>query len=219
MRSKSRPIGLNAVSFIEEARRRQIIEAAIEAISEDGYTGSSLAKLAARAKISKSIISYHFAGKDELLENTVHQIYADIWNFVRPRLFAEKTARDQLRAYIESEFIYLEAHRPQLLTITYILMNHRNKNGELYLLQEAEKSNLNTLGKMLEDGQKTGEFRAFAIMPMAATLMHSINGALGQWAADSELSLQNYARELVTIFDLATRKAPAAIQRRKNARS
>ncbi len=206
MRSRTRPSGLITVSFIEEARRKQIIDATIAAVAETGYAGASLAKLAARAKISKSIISYHFAGKDELLEQTVHQIYGEIWNAVRPRLLAERTAAGQLRAYLEAEFAYLEENRAQLLTISYILMNHRDRNGRLYLHEEAEKTNLEMLGKMLEEGQKTGEFRDFAVLPMAATLMHSINGALGQWASNPNLSLTDYARELVTIFDLATRK-------------
>lgn len=206
MRSKSRSVGLKSTSFIEEARKKQIIDATIAAVAESGYAGASLAKLAARAKISKSIISYHFSGKDELLEQTVHQIYGEIWNSVRPRLLAESTAAGQLRAYIEAEFAYLEMNRAQLLTITYILMNHRDRQGRLYLHEEAEKTNLEMLGGMLEQGQKSGEFRNFAVLPMAATLMHSINGALGQWAANPDLSLSDYARELVTIFDLATRK-------------
>lgn len=206
MRSKSRPTGLKTISFIEQARKRQIIEAAIASVAEGGYAGASLAKLAKRARISKSIISYHFAGKDELLEETVQQIYAEIWNSIRPRLLAENTAAGQLRAYIEAEFAYLEAHRAQLLAISYILTNHRDKQGRLYLHEEAEKRNLQTLGGMLEQGQKSGEFRDFAILPMAATLMHALNGALGQWAADPKLSLRDYARELITLFDLATRR-------------
>lgn len=215
MRPKSSPNGLKTTSFIEEARKHQIIAATIAAVAETGYAGASLAKLAARAKISKSIISYHFAGKDELLEETVHQIYGEIWNSVRPRLLAESTAAGQLRAYIEAEFAYLELNRPQLLTISYILMNHRDRNGRLYLHEESEKTNLEMLGKMLEQGQKSGEFRDFAVLPMAATLMHSINGALGQWAADPNLSLGDYARELVTIFDLATRKQADPRKRRR----
>ena len=206
MRSKNRPTGLKTTSFIEEARKKQIIDATITAVAEAGYAGASLAKLAARAKISKSIISYHFAGKDELLEETVHQIYGEIWNSVRPRLLAERTAAGQLRAYIEAEFAYLELNRPQLLAISYILMNHRDRQVRLYHHDEAEKSNLAMLGKMLEEGKRSGEFRDFAVLPMAATLMHSINGALGQGAANPKLSLTDYARELVTIFDLATRQ-------------
>jgi len=214
VRSKNRPIGLKTISFIEEARKKQIIDATIIAVAEGGYAGASLAKLAAQAKISKSIISYHFSGKDELLEQTVHQIYQEIWTAVRPRLLAENTAAGQLRAYIEAEFAYLEANRAQLLTISYILMNHRDRHGRLYLREEAEKSNLETLGRILGEGQKSGEFRDFAVLPMAATLMHSINGALGQWVADPSLSLADYARELITIFDLSTRKQTRPSKRR-----
>ncbi|OIR18961.1 fatty acid metabolism regulator protein [mine drainage metagenome] len=214
MRSKNRPVGQKTSSFIEEARRRQIIEAAIEVIARSGYPGASLAKVAAHAKISKSIISYHFSGKDELLEETVHQIYEDIWASIGPRFRAERTAAGQLRAFIEAEFAYLEKNRARLLTVGHILMNHRDRRGRLALHEESERQTLQMLGGILLQGQKAGEFRDFAVLPMATTLVHSINGALGHWAANPELSLTDYARELVTIFDLATRKQPAPRTRR-----
>lgn len=215
MRSKKQPVG-QSLSFIEQARRHQIIEATIAAVAEEGYAGASLAKVAQRAKISKSVVVYYFGGKDELLETTVQQIYEEIWTFVRPRLLAEKTARGQLRAYIESEFAFLEQHRAKLLAISYILMNHRDRQGALYLHDRSEKESLRMLSTMLEQGQKSGEFRAFAVRPMAATLMHAINGALGQWAADPNLSLSEYTQELVTTFDLATRKQPVTAASRRN---
>jgi AcrR family transcriptional regulator len=205
VRSKAKT-PVQASSFIEQARRRQIIEAVIAGVAERGYAGASLGQVAERAKISKRVVLYHFAGKDELIETTVHSIYDEIWGFIRPRVAAEKNAQGRLRAYIEAEFAFLEQHRARLLTISYLLMNHRSRSGVLYLRDEAEKANLRNLGAMLEEGQKSGEFRAFALMPMAATLMHAINGALDQWAADPNLSLSEYARELTTIFDLATRK-------------
>jgi AcrR family transcriptional regulator len=198
------------MSFIELARRQQLIEATIAAVAEEGYAGASLAKVASRAKISKSVVVYYFGTKDVLVETTVREIYQDIWKFLQPRFEAESTARGQLRTYIEAEFAYLEQNRARLLTISYLLMNHRNRRGALYLREEAEKINLQVLGGMLENGQKRGEFRAFAVKPMAATLMHAINGALEQWVVDPRLSLAEYAQELVTIFDLATRKQPEA---------
>lgn len=207
MRSKTQP-SRREFSFIEQARRQQIIEAVIAGVAEEGYAGASIAKVAQRAKISKSVVLYYFEGKDELIETAVHQIYHEIWDVLRPRLAAETTARGQLRVYIEAEFAFLEKHRPRLLTISAILNNHRDEDGALYLREEAEQANLKTLGGMLEQGQRNGEFRSFAVRPMAATLMHAINGALGQWAADPNLSLSEYAQEIVTIFDLATQRQP-----------
>lgn len=202
------------LSFIEEARRRQIIEAAIVSIAAEGYAGASLAKVAARAEISKSVVVYYFGGKDELLETTIQQIFGEIRDFLRPRLDAVGTAREQLRAYIESEFAFLEQHRPRLLAISYILTNHRDARGRFYLREDAEVTYLEFARKLLEKGQKTGEFRAFAVKPMAMTLMHAINGALSAWVADPKLSLSDYALELVAIFDLATRKTPVTAARR-----
>lgn len=206
MRPKNRPIGLKKPSFIEQARRKQIVEAAIATIAQTGYAGASLAQLAAQAKISKSVISYHFTDKDELLEETVQQIYRELWDFIRPRLLEESTAAGQLRAYLKSEFAYLESHRAQLLTIASILSNHRDSRGCLYLRAEAEKTSIATLENILEAGQRNGEFRTFALRPLAITIHSAINGALDQWVSNPKMSLADYAQELITIFDLATRK-------------
>jgi hypothetical protein len=141
-----------------------------------------------------------------LIEETVHRIYAQISESFRQRIFASPTAGGQLRAYLESEFAYLENHRSQLLTVANILSNHRDRKGRLYLKEEAEKMSINVLGKILEGGQQSGEFRAFPIRPMAVTIHSAINGALGEWVNDPKMSLAAYAEELITIFDLATRK-------------
>lgn len=209
MRTKKRPNGPKE-SFIEQARRQQIVEATIASVAAEGYAGASLAKVARRAKISKSVVVYHFGTKDKLLATTVHRIYVELWGFVEPRVQAATTAGGKLRAYIESEFAFLERRRAHLLTIAYILTNHRNRRGALYLRDEAQAANLRMLGGWLEEGQRSGEFRAFAVPAMAATLMHAINGALGQWAEDPKVSLAAYANELATIFELATRKQPPA---------
>jgi len=186
-----------------------LIEALIEGVAEEGYAGASLAKVAERAGISKSVVIYHFGTKDELVEAAVEQIFGEMREFIEPRIDAEKTARGQLRAYIGSEFAFLEQHRAKLLAVSYILMNHRDERGALYLRERSESAYLKSVISILKNGQAGGEFRSFAVLPMATTLMHAINGALAQWAANPKLSLAEYAEELVTIFDLATRKTPS----------
>ncbi len=206
MKDKNSPTGRN-LSFIERARRRQLVEALIEGVAEEGYAGASLARVAQRANISKSVVVYHFGTKDELVEEAVDLIFAEIRDFVVPRIAVETSARGQLRAYIGSEFAFLEQNRAKLLAVSYILMNHRDDRGALYLRERSEAAYLKSVISILKKGQADGDFRPFAIMPMATTLMHAINGALAQWAANPKLSLAEYAAELVTIFDLATRKS------------
>lgn len=194
-------------TFIGRARREQLIEATIAVVAEQGYTGASLAKVAKHASVSKSVVLYHFRNKNELVEATVRQIYEEIWNFVRPYFDAQTSARGQLAAFIESEFAYMQDHRDRLLTLSYLLLNHRDSTGTLSLMYRGESELMAALSGVLEYGQANGEFRAFAIQPMATTLTHAINGALRQWLSDPGLNLTEYARELVTLFELATCKS------------
>ncbi len=51
-----------------------MIECAINAIAELGYGRASLAEIAKRAGISKGVISYHFAGKSELMQQVIDTV-------------------------------------------------------------------------------------------------------------------------------------------------
>lgn len=191
-------------TFIEQARRQQLIACTIASVAENGYAGASLAEIAKRAGVSKGVVLYHFRTKDELVRATVNAIFAELRDFIVPRLAAESSAQGRLRALIQSELLFLAQHRSHPLAVSYILVNHRNSRGEFYLRTTAEENAMAAIRSILEDGQKRGEFRAFAVRPMAATILNAVNGALGQWVADPNLSLKEYADELVTIFALAT---------------
>ena len=58
-------------SFVNSARRAQIVAAAIDTVAEVGCADASLARLAVRLGVSKGVISYRFAGKDDLIEQII----------------------------------------------------------------------------------------------------------------------------------------------------
>ena len=66
MRSKKQPDGER--TFVDVARRAQLVECAIDAIADVGYRKASLAEIARRAGITKGAIFYHFANREELIE-------------------------------------------------------------------------------------------------------------------------------------------------------
>jgi len=55
------------LSFIERARREQLIEVTIDVVAEHGYAAASLARIAQAAGISKGAVLYHFASKDAVV--------------------------------------------------------------------------------------------------------------------------------------------------------
>jgi TetR/AcrR family fatty acid metabolism transcriptional regulator len=91
MRSENISHGQEERSFIERARRGQIVQCAIDAIAELGYANASLAEIARRAGVSKGVISYHFEGRRELVEEVVKSVLAKATEVMRPRIIAERS--------------------------------------------------------------------------------------------------------------------------------
>ena len=94
-------------TFVSSARRAQIVEAAIETVAEVGYANASLSRIAVRLGISKGVISYHFAGKDDLIAEIVSQVLQRARAYMQPRIEAQTTGPEMLRAYIESNLEFI----------------------------------------------------------------------------------------------------------------
>ena len=62
------------------------------------------------------------------------------------------------------------------------------------------------IGNILRRGQATGDFRDFDVEVMATTIQRSLDGIPLAQAANPDLDLDVYARELITLFTLATRR-------------
>jgi len=217
MRSRIQPNGQRRPSFIEAARRAQIVAAAIEMIATLGFAQASFARIADRAEISKGVISYHFAGKDDLIRAVVSEVFAAAQAFTRPRLAAESTAAGMLRACIESDVAFMRAYPTHLRALVEVFTNFRTAEGNLhYEGVSEEEPRLAEVEKILRTGQQSGEFREFSTRVMAVAITGALNAGLLQWGANPALDLEACARELVNLFDLGTRTIRAEASRTSN---
>jgi AcrR family transcriptional regulator len=205
MRTKNASDGQKRPSFIEAARRAQFIECAIETIATLGYAQASLAQIAKRANISKSVITYYFTSKEELIEQVVTEIYTAAVQAVTPQIAAQPTAALMLQAYIRSAVDYIGAHRMQMVALMEIALNFRAADGKLRYMG-TEEWILTALEALLRKGQQEGDFRPFDLRVMAVTIRRAIDAVAPLLAAKPDLDVDTYARELVTLFDRATRK-------------
>lgn len=217
MRSENDPIGQSGVgrrerasreparSFIEKARRAQIIDAAIDAIAVRGFAKASLAQIAERAGVSKGVISYHFAGKNELIERLVEQVYGEIGAFVAARLEEQTGATAWLRGYVESVAEYMRTHRTQLTALGEIFSHYRTADGAPRYGIASSEPLFSELEQAFLEGQQSGEFRAFDVRVMAVSLQAGIDSMFAYWSVHPEIDLAAYASELAGIFERATR--------------
>jgi AcrR family transcriptional regulator len=206
MRTKDKTDGQNRPTFTEAARRAQLIECAIETIATLGYAQASLAQIAKRAGISKGVIIYYFSSKEELIEQVVTDIYTAAVQAVTPQIAAQPTAQLQLQAYIRSAVDYIGTHRMRMVALLEIALNFRAPDGKLRYGGTSEEWILSALEARLRQGQEDGEFRAFDTRVMAVTIRRAIDAVAPLLATHPNLDTDVYARELVMLFDRATRK-------------
>ena len=187
-------------SVTETARRAQIVEAAIETIADLGYASASFAQIAKRAGLSSTgLISYHFAGRDELIDQVGQQIIAAITAFMTERMAGVTSATDALHRYIDGNIAFTESHRTEMKALLEIFLN-----GGFHYDADTDRTVTSAVEDILRAGQASGEFRSFDVTVMATLIQRAIDGLPFLLASQPGFDIRMYASEVVTAIDLAT---------------
>lgn len=89
----------------KEVTRQQLITATVDSIAASGFAETTLHKVSARANVSRSLVNFHFASKEQLLVETLRHLtreYLTFWMkaISRPGL----DAAGKLNAIVEADF-------------------------------------------------------------------------------------------------------------------
>ncbi|MGJ6125740.1 TetR/AcrR family transcriptional regulator [Mycolicibacterium sp. Y3] len=196
------------LTFIQSARRAQIISSAIEVVAEIGWTNTSIRKIADRVGVAMSAVLYHFGTKDKLVDAIIEAMYRAALDVVCPALEAETTAHGKLAAYIRSNIAYFDTNRAHLVALTQISANFSPTDGrrfdEMGLSPELNEQ-LAALdpGAFLVVGQTDGEFGDFPIESMAIALRGAVNAVVEKILRDPDFDARSYGEDLVKIFSTA----------------
>jgi AcrR family transcriptional regulator len=190
-----------------EDRRREIIAATIDTIAALGYRATTFAKITERSGLSSTrLISYHFAGRDELMQAIVVHVYGQLGAHVEQRLAAADAPQAQLAAYIRAVVEFIAEHRVEMQAMTSIFVSFRDESGasRSYDNDDDERV-IGTVEQILRRGQADGIFRAFDPFIMGSLVQRSVDGLPFLLETRPDLDLGAYAEELVETFDIATR--------------
>ncbi|MFB9834758.1 TetR/AcrR family transcriptional regulator [Actinoallomurus acaciae] len=195
---------MQARTFTESGRRAQIVTAAIEVISEVGFAKASFSRIAKHAGLSSTgMISYHFAGKDDLLAACVAEIEEVTGGFMGPRIDAAEGHVAQLRAYVESNVALVGEHPAAVRALIDIVKNGAAQsaavNGRLALFEEHFRT-----------GQAAGVFRPFDTRTVAIAFTTGLDAVVATAAAavPEPTELARLGRELADLYVRATAPDP-----------
>ncbi|OZC51554.1 TetR family transcriptional regulator [Rhodococcoides fascians A21d2] len=185
-------------TFIQNARREQLIECAVDVIAEAGVEKASFVRIAERAGISRGVISYHFGSREELLDGVVRLVYALGEAEVGPLVRAAGSSREALLQFISGSVAFYGAYPRHMkaLSAIFAAVPVRGERAE----HGAEMLEVHAL---LEEGQRSGEFRRFDTRIMVMTIRAALDAAV--WRVGAGDDAEVLADELRRTFDAATR--------------
>ena len=182
-------------------RREQIVSAAIDVIATEGLARASFARIAEQAGISSTrLISYHFAGRADLIASVALSVVEAIGAHVGALVGAESSARARLHAYLRGVVGFIASNRAPMKALQEVFLG-----GGFEGAARSDEQAIDPLEAILRQGQQDGEFRDFDARVVATTVQRSVDGLVFLLESRPDLDLAAYVEELVTLFDLGTR--------------
>jgi AcrR family transcriptional regulator len=195
---------MRARTFTESGRRAQIVAAAIEVIADVGYAKASFSRIAKQAGLSSTgMISYHFAGKDDLLAACVTEIERVTGAFMQPRIDAADGHVAQLREYVEANIALVGEHSAAVRALID-MVKHAGAQSP------AVNSRLAVFEEHFRTGQAAGAFRPFDPHTVAIALTSGLDAVVATTAAavPPATELDRIGRELADLYVRATAPDP-----------
>jgi AcrR family transcriptional regulator len=155
-------------------KREDILEAAEELIAEQGFEGTSVRALAARAGVNVAMISYYFGSKDKLFEALVEYRAS----YLREKLqMLNKEVEDPvlrlekvIEYYVDRIFSNHHFHR-----ILFRELTLRQRSTLHDSIAEILMKNFDEIRKIIEAGQEKGIFRNVDTDLVIASLIGTVS--------------------------------------------
>ena len=137
---------------------KQIIDAAVIAIAENGYHQAQVSKIAKQAGVADGTIYLYFKNKEDILISVFEEKMSLFVNNLRDIIKEDQSAKQKLEKMIENHFAVLANDR-HLATVTQLELRQSNKEIRLKI-NAVLKEYLTLLDQIILEGKENGEFDA-----------------------------------------------------------
>ncbi|MFD5268095.1 TetR/AcrR family transcriptional regulator [Streptomyces sp. NPDC058335] len=160
------------------ARRRQLTEAAIRAMTRDGVARTTTRSIAAEAGVSLSVFHYCFDSKQALVESVITTITDHYVTVVREALRPRATLEDTVRAGFQAYWDHVRA-RPDEHMLTYELTQYALRQpGFEHLARRQYELYADTYAELIEQLRTGMDFRLSVPVPVLARYLAAMTDGL-----------------------------------------
>lgn len=148
---------------------RQIIEAAVQVIAENGYHSSQVSKIAKQAGVADGTIYLYFKNKEDILVSVFEEKMGDFIQQTSKEIQKYETANEQLRTLIEMHFRQL-AENSHLAVVTQLEL--RQSNLELrFQINQVLTPYLQLIDGVIQKGIKENTFKDDLHIPLVRQMI------------------------------------------------
>ena len=140
----------------QKPKFKQIIDAAVITIAENGYHQSQVSKIAKQAGVADGTIYLYFKNKEDILVSVFREKMGQFIDKLTKIIEEKNTASEKLHLLIENHFRIL-SEDTHLAIVTQLELRQTNKELRKQINQVL-KGYLQLVDQILQKGIKTGEF-------------------------------------------------------------
>ena len=167
----------------QKVKYRQILEAAIAVIAENGYHGSQIAKIAKEAGVADGTIYLYFKNKEDLLIKMFAESMGEFISGIESGIAACQTAKEKLARLVHLHLEHLSA-RPKLAVVTQLELRQSQASLQPKLSAVLEPY-LELIEELVSSGMKSGEFRSGLNVKLARQMIFgTVDQAVTSWVLD-----------------------------------
>ncbi|WP_099158701.1 TetR/AcrR family transcriptional regulator [Virgibacillus ndiopensis] len=166
---------------------KQIIDAAVEVIAENGYHASQVSKIAKKAGVADGTIYLYFANKEDILVSLFEEKMGQFVEQITNSINQKRSASEKLLTLIEMHFRQL-AKDHQLAIVTQLELRQSNKDLRLKI-NSVLKPYLATIDDIINEGVEENIFRNDLNLPLVRQM---IFGTLDETVTNWVMKEQKY---------------------------
>lgn len=175
---------------------KQIINAAVIAIAENGFHQTQVSKIARLAGVADGTIYLYFKNKEDILISLFEEKMGAFVERMQEGISGKKSAAEKLFIMVQSHFKML-SEDPHLAIVTQLELRQTNKELRLRI-NEVLKGYLQLVDKILNDGKENGEFASDLDVRLARQMIFgTIDETVTTWVMnDCKYNLQALAEPI-----------------------
>lgn len=166
---------------------KQIIDAAVIAIAENGYHQAQVSKIAKQAGVADGTIYLYFKNKEDILISLFQEKMGNFVEKIEERIAGKESAAEKLLMMVETHFKILSDDL-HLAIVTQLELRQSNKELRMRI-NNVLKGYLKVIEQILLDGKESGEFDSELNVRLARQM---IFGTVDETATTWVMSDQKY---------------------------